>query len=150
MFCYYFTMLVTDYSSALIMSLLLLFQWQRLQLLQLGVPATFMLVAFDEGPGPPIRYQYAELGKLYSVVSQLVRCCDVSSRMRSSITVRTFLIYSLLKKPLQTAYRSVIWTRQLHSVVVNQYMNLRIKFWIHSDHSCQFACFDMTEVECNI
>ena len=53
-----------------------------------------MLVAFDEGPGPPIRYQYAELGKLYSVVSQLVRCCDVSSRMRSSITVRNFLIYS--------------------------------------------------------
>ncbi|XP_078379070.1 ubiquitin carboxyl-terminal hydrolase 9X-like isoform X2 [Oculina patagonica] len=58
---------------------------ERLQLLQLGVPATFMLVALDEGPGPPIRYQYAELGKLYSVVSQLVRCCDVSSRMRSSI-----------------------------------------------------------------
>ncbi|CAH3106557.1 unnamed protein product [Porites lobata] len=57
---------------------------ERLQLLQLGVPATFMLVALDEGPGPPIRYQYAELGKLYSVVSQLVRCCDVSSRMRSS------------------------------------------------------------------
>lgn len=59
---------------------------ERLQLLQLGVPATFMLVAFDEGPGPPIRYQYAELGKLYSVVSLLVRCCDVSSRMRSSST----------------------------------------------------------------
>ena len=62
--------------------------WQRLQLLQLGVPATFMLVALDEGPGPPIRYQYAELGKLYSVVSQLVRCCDVSARMRSSVSVR--------------------------------------------------------------
>ena len=46
-----------------------------------------MLVALDEGPGPPIRYQYAELGKLYSVVSQLVRCCDVSSRMRSSSQV---------------------------------------------------------------
>ncbi|XP_068731970.1 ubiquitin carboxyl-terminal hydrolase 9X-like isoform X1 [Montipora capricornis] len=59
---------------------------ERQQLLQLGVPATFMLVALDEGPGPPIRYQYAELGKLYSVVSQLVRCCDVSSRMRSSAT----------------------------------------------------------------
>lgn len=58
---------------------------ERLQLLQLGVPATFMLVALDEGPGPPIRYQYAELGKLYSVVSQLVRCCDVSARMRSSV-----------------------------------------------------------------
>lgn len=47
-----------------------------------------MLVALDEGPGPPIRYQYAELGKLYSVVSQLVRCCDVSARMRSSVPVR--------------------------------------------------------------
>ena len=66
----------------------MLFSWQRLQLLQLGVPATFMLVALDEGPGPPIRYQYAELGKLYSVVSQLVRCCDVSARMRSSVQVR--------------------------------------------------------------
>lgn len=44
-----------------------------------------MLVALDEGPGPPIKYQYAELGKLYTVVSQLVRCCDVSSRMQSSI-----------------------------------------------------------------
>lgn len=47
-----------------------------------------MLVALDEGPGPPIKYQYAELGKLYTVVSQLVRCCDVSSRMQSSINGR--------------------------------------------------------------
>lgn len=44
-----------------------------------------MLVALDEGPGPPIKYQYAELGKLYTVVSQLVRCCDVATRMQSSI-----------------------------------------------------------------
>ncbi|XP_073726699.1 ubiquitin carboxyl-terminal hydrolase 9X-like isoform X2 [Misgurnus anguillicaudatus] len=58
---------------------------EKTQLLKLGVPATFMLVALDEGPGPPIKYQYAELGKLYTVVSQLVRCCDVSSRMQSSI-----------------------------------------------------------------
>lgn len=43
-----------------------------------------MLVSLDEGPGPPIKYQYAELGKLYSVVSQLIRCCSVSSRMQSS------------------------------------------------------------------
>lgn len=57
-----------------------------------------MLVALDEGPGPPIRYQYAELGKLYSVVSQLVRCCDVSSRMRSSNPVRKFTIYSAFYK----------------------------------------------------
>ncbi|XP_060732322.1 probable ubiquitin carboxyl-terminal hydrolase FAF-X isoform X9 [Tachysurus vachellii] len=58
---------------------------EKTQLLKLGVPSTFMLVALDEGPGPPIKYQYAELGKLYTVVSQLVRCCDVTSRMQSSI-----------------------------------------------------------------
>ncbi|XP_045395018.1 probable ubiquitin carboxyl-terminal hydrolase FAF-X isoform X1 [Lemur catta] len=58
---------------------------ERTQLLKLNVPATFMLVSLDEGPGPPIKYQYAELGKLYSVVSQLIRCCNVSSRMQSSI-----------------------------------------------------------------
>uniref|UniRef100_A0A8C9X223 ubiquitinyl hydrolase 1 n=1 Tax=Sander lucioperca TaxID=283035 RepID=A0A8C9X223_SANLU len=58
---------------------------EKTQLLKLNVPATFMLVALDEGPGPPIKYQYAELGKLYTVVSQLVRCCDVSARMQSSI-----------------------------------------------------------------
>ncbi|XP_061580204.1 probable ubiquitin carboxyl-terminal hydrolase FAF-X isoform X1 [Cololabis saira] len=58
---------------------------EKTQLLKLNVPATFMLVALDEGPGPPIKYQYAELGKLYTVVSQLVRCCDVASRMQSSI-----------------------------------------------------------------
>ncbi|KAM9709605.1 ubiquitin carboxyl-terminal hydrolase 9X isoform 4-T4 [Menidia menidia] len=58
---------------------------EKTQLLKLNVPATFMLVALDEGPGPPIKYQYAELGKLYTVVSQLIRCCDVSTRMQSSI-----------------------------------------------------------------
>lgn len=54
-----------------------------------------MLVALDEGPGPPIKYQYAELGKLYTVVSQLVRCCDVTSRMQSSINGESF--YTLLE-----------------------------------------------------
>uniref|UniRef100_A0A8C4MGA5 USP domain-containing protein n=1 Tax=Equus asinus asinus TaxID=83772 RepID=A0A8C4MGA5_EQUAS len=58
---------------------------EKSQLLKLNVPATFMLVSLDEGPGPPIKYQYAELGKLYSVVSQLIRCCNVASRMQSSI-----------------------------------------------------------------
>ncbi|XP_051782099.1 probable ubiquitin carboxyl-terminal hydrolase FAF-X [Erpetoichthys calabaricus] len=58
---------------------------EKTQLLKLNIPATFMLVALDEGPGPPIKCQYAELGKLYAIVSQLVRCCDVSSRMQSSI-----------------------------------------------------------------
>lgn len=57
---------------------------EKTQLLKLNVPAIFMLVSLNEGTGPPIKYQYADLGKLYSVVSQLIRCCSVSSRMRSS------------------------------------------------------------------
>lgn len=51
---------------------------ERSQMLELNVPATFILVALDEGPGPPIKYQYADFAKLYQVVSLLVRCCDVS------------------------------------------------------------------------
>lgn len=43
-----------------------------------------MLVAIDEGPGPTIKYQYPELTKLHQVVSMLIRCCDVSSKTRSS------------------------------------------------------------------
>ncbi|KAK3094503.1 hypothetical protein FSP39_002606 [Pinctada imbricata] len=57
---------------------------EKLQLLNLNVPSLFMLVALDEGPGPPIKYQYAELNRLFSVVSILVRCCDVSARCLSS------------------------------------------------------------------
>ncbi|XP_049853945.1 probable ubiquitin carboxyl-terminal hydrolase FAF-X isoform X1 [Schistocerca gregaria] len=57
---------------------------ERTQLLKLNVPATFMLVALDEGPGPPIKYQYPELTKLHQVVSQLIRCCDVSKKCQSS------------------------------------------------------------------
>lgn len=68
---------------------------EKTQLLKLNVPATFMLVALDEGPGPPIKYQYAELGKLYTVVSQLIRCCNVSSRMQSSINGTVNFKYSL-------------------------------------------------------
>ncbi|MCL4118408.1 UNVERIFIED_CONTAM: hypothetical protein GTU68_037864, partial [Idotea baltica] len=57
---------------------------EKLQLLKLNVVETLMLVALDEGPGPPIKYQYPELGKLYQVVSQLIRCCDVSPKCQSS------------------------------------------------------------------
>ncbi|XP_063224287.1 probable ubiquitin carboxyl-terminal hydrolase FAF-X isoform X9 [Bacillus rossius redtenbacheri] len=57
---------------------------EKTQLLKLNVPATFMLVALDEGPGPPIKYQYPELTKLHQVVSQLIRCCDVSAKAQSS------------------------------------------------------------------
>ena len=59
---------------------------EKTQLLKLNVPATFINVALDEGPGPPIKYQYStELGKLYQVVSQLVRCCDIASKGQSSM-----------------------------------------------------------------
>ena len=50
------------------------------------MPATFINVALDEGPGPPIKYQYStELGKLYQVVSHLVRCCDITAKGQSAI-----------------------------------------------------------------
>uniref|UniRef100_A0A146LHV0 ubiquitinyl hydrolase 1 n=3 Tax=Lygus hesperus TaxID=30085 RepID=A0A146LHV0_LYGHE len=57
---------------------------EKTQLLKLNVPATFMLVAMDEGPGPAIKYQYPEFTKLHCVVSQLIRCCDLSTRTQSS------------------------------------------------------------------
>ncbi|KAL1140578.1 hypothetical protein AAG570_000508 [Ranatra chinensis] len=57
---------------------------EKAQLLKLNVAATFMLVALDEGPGPAIKYQYPELTKLHCVVSQLIRCCDISSKTQSS------------------------------------------------------------------
>ena len=40
---------------------------EKQQLLALRLPEKFIQVALDEGPGPPIKYQYAELGKLYQV-----------------------------------------------------------------------------------
>ncbi|XP_052826881.1 probable ubiquitin carboxyl-terminal hydrolase FAF-X, partial [Octopus bimaculoides] len=58
---------------------------EKQQLLRLNVPAQFMLVALDEGPGPAIKYQYADLSKLFSVVSHLTRCCDVSAKCQSSV-----------------------------------------------------------------
>lgn len=57
---------------------------EKAQLLRLNLPATFMLVALDEGPGPAIKYQYTELGKLNQLVSCLIRCCDVSAKCQSS------------------------------------------------------------------
>lgn len=49
------------------------------------VPSTFMLVAVDEGPAPPIKYQCADLSKLYQVVSLLIRSCDVSEWCKSQV-----------------------------------------------------------------
>ena len=44
------------------------------QLLRLNVASLLISAALDDGPGPPIKYQYAELAKLYQVVPTLVRC----------------------------------------------------------------------------
>lgn len=57
---------------------------ERSQLLRLNVPQIFVSVALDDGPGPPIKYQYADLSKLYQVVSILVRSCDLTSRCSPS------------------------------------------------------------------
>lgn len=49
----------------------------------MNVPAIFMQVALDEGPGPPIKHQYPELCKLHHVVSMLVRCSDITTECSS-------------------------------------------------------------------
>ena len=76
---------------------------EKKQLLKLNVPATFINVALDEGPGPPIKYQYSnELGKLYQVVSQLIRCCDISVSLLlpiidgAAVLFRYFVTFTLL------------------------------------------------------
>lgn len=48
----------------------------------------FMQVALDEGPGPPIKYQYPELSKLHQVISHLVRCTDITGRCQNSLGSR--------------------------------------------------------------
>lgn len=40
---------------------------EKQQLLRLNVASLLISVALDDGPGPPIKYQYAELTKLYQV-----------------------------------------------------------------------------------
>ncbi|CAG0917225.1 unnamed protein product [Notodromas monacha] len=69
----------------------------KLQLLKLDVPRLFMQIATDEGPGQPIKYQFADLGKLFSTVSLLVRSCDVSSHCQSAPNSKTV-------KPLDNEY----------------------------------------------
>ena len=48
------------------------------------MPAQFIALSLDEGPGPPLRSPYADISRLYSVVGILVRSCDVSPVQRSS------------------------------------------------------------------
>ena len=89
---------------------------EKSQLLKLNVPGKFIQVAMDEGPGPPIKYQYAELGKLYQVVSQLVRCCDVSSKCQSAVDNQAVLPNPYAESngyimPLQSGVNELIFGR---------------------------------------
>lgn len=59
---------------------------ERAHLLRLDVATTFITVAVDDGPGPPIKYQYADFSKLYAVVSLLVRSVNVSARCSSAMS----------------------------------------------------------------
>ena len=60
---------------------------QRRQLIQLGVPSSFIALCLDEGPGNPIRSPYVDYTKLYAVVSILIRCYDLSVKQQSSLEV---------------------------------------------------------------
>lgn len=46
-----------------------------------------MLLALEDGPAPPIKYQCADLSKLHQTVSLLVRSCDVSHLCKSALSV---------------------------------------------------------------
>lgn len=54
---------------------------------QLNVAETLMSLAIEESPGPVIKYPLVDLTKLYQVVTQLVRCCDLSAKCSSSVPV---------------------------------------------------------------
>lgn len=58
---------------------------ERKQLLDLGVLQIFIRLAFEDERSTAIKYPYSELTKLYSLVSILIRSCDVSKSMKSSI-----------------------------------------------------------------
>lgn len=58
---------------------------EKRQLLKLGVAETMMSLAIEESPGPVIKFPCVDLTKLYQCVSQLIRCCDLTSKCNSSI-----------------------------------------------------------------
>ncbi|KAA0188934.1 hypothetical protein HAZT_HAZT007000 [Hyalella azteca] len=58
---------------------------EKRQLLKLNVAETLMSLAVDEVAGPGLKSSCADLTKLYQVVAQLIRCCDLSSKCHSSV-----------------------------------------------------------------
>ena len=66
------------------------FSSQRSQLLKMRVPALFIALALGEGPALiGYRHHATDLSRLYSVVSVLVRCYDVSRHMAHCVKVAT-------------------------------------------------------------
>jgi ubiquitin carboxyl-terminal hydrolase 9/24 len=88
---------------------------------QRDVPATFINLALDDGPAPPIKYQCADLSKLYQCVALLVRSCDVSQqRCKSSLPEEApkpnpFMIQSISplfpSPPLQQSVAELLYGR---------------------------------------
>ena len=70
---------------------------QRQQLIQLGVPSSFIALCLDEGPGNPTCSPYVDYTKLYAVVSILVRCYDLSVKQQSSLEVRCYYFLTIAK-----------------------------------------------------
>ena len=68
--------------------------FQRKQLLDLGVLQIFIRLAFEDERSTTIKYPYSELTKLYSLVSILIRSCDVSKSMKSSIDVSVKFLFA--------------------------------------------------------
>ncbi|XP_065644318.1 ubiquitin carboxyl-terminal hydrolase 9X isoform X4 [Hydra vulgaris] len=58
---------------------------ERKQLLDLGVLLTFIRLALEEEFNNSVKYQNVESAKLYSLVSVLIRSCDVTKYMNSAI-----------------------------------------------------------------
>ncbi len=75
---------------------------ERAHLIRLNVLATFMMVALDEGPGPPIKYQYAELGKLYQVGTIFVYL----DRHCFSIRVQRLSFACVFRRPMSNINRN--------------------------------------------
>ena len=60
---------------------------QKRQLLQLGVPSSFIAFCLNEGTRNPVHSPNIDYTKLYAVVSILIRCFDLSVKQQSSVKV---------------------------------------------------------------
>ncbi|XP_065887407.1 ubiquitin carboxyl-terminal hydrolase 9X-like isoform X3 [Dysidea avara] len=58
---------------------------EKRQLLQLGVPSSFIAFCLNEGTRNPVHSPNIDYTKLYAVVSILIRCFDLSVKQQSSV-----------------------------------------------------------------